>query len=112
MASEFIDKNRLAFETFDKENPDVYAELVRIAREAKASGLERCSIRFVLEIVRWYRQLTTHGDALFAINNNHAPFYARVIMDENDDLVGFFETRSASSDSSDSNNPNLVVNPK
>ena len=46
----------------------------------------------LFEVIRWHRALTTKGDD-FKLNNNHAPFYARLIMSKEADLEEFFNIR-------------------
>lgn len=84
---------RDAFEEFHALNPEIYEELVRQARALKAVGRERYGVKSLFEVIRWHRALTTSGDDL-KLNNNHAPFYARLIMARERDLEGFFEIRA------------------
>jgi hypothetical protein len=80
------------FWLFHADNPHVYVELVRLCRLARAKGRKRWSIDGVTEVVRWSRMVTYGED--FKINNNYRPLYARLIMEREPDLEGFFETRT------------------
>ncbi|MAF44288.1 MAG: hypothetical protein CMI54_09040 [Parcubacteria group bacterium] len=81
------------FGEFHSKNPEVYSELVRLARELKVAGRERYGIKSLFEIIRWHKAMSTIGDD-FKLNNNHAPFYARLIMRKEPDLEKFFEIRA------------------
>ena len=82
-----------SFEAFHRANPQVYSELVRLAREAKAAGYERIGIRMCWEVARWNLALRTSGSDGFKLNNNLSAQYARLIMRQERDLAGIFEIR-------------------
>jgi len=86
-----------AFWQFHRENPNVYRELVRLARQMKGAGRTRYGIASLFEVVRWHRALVT-TDLDFKINNSYRSRYARLIMDTEPDLKDFFETRRLHSD--------------
>jgi len=81
-----------AFRRFHAENPHVAQELVRLARQAKRAGATRLGMKMLFEVLRWRHTLRTGGDD-FKLNNNYHAYYARLIMSENEDLEGVFETR-------------------
>ena len=80
------------FDVFHEQNPQIYFELVKLANELKLKGRKKYGIKSLFEIIRWHRAMSTSGDE-FKLNNNHAPFYARLIMARESDLEGFFEIR-------------------
>jgi hypothetical protein len=82
-----------AFAAFHRENPDVYDELVRLARTAKERGRSRMSMRMLWEVLRYQRTLQIKGDGEYRLNNNYTSRYARLIMDREPDLEGMFELR-------------------
>ena len=82
------------FLEFHDENPDVYAELVELARGVLRSGRTKWGIKAALEVLRWSR-LQTRGE-VFKLNNSFAPLYARMVMDRNPDLAGLFSLRERS----------------
>jgi hypothetical protein len=86
------------FETFHAANPQVYKALVTLARKAKARGKTRVGIKALVEVVRWELSLETAGDFEFKVNNSHAPHFARLIMAQEPDLAGIFETRRSTAD--------------
>lgn len=81
------------FEEFHKNNPEVYEELVRLARQMKARGHKRIGIKMLWEVLRWERAMKTTDQTEWKLNNNYTSRYARLIMEKEPDLKGFFVTR-------------------
>lgn len=88
------------FQRFHDAHPEIYADLVRMARTAKNAGHVRYSIAALFEVLRWERTVLNDGsnetgppDA-FKLNNNLRSRYARLIMREVSDLDDFFEVRA------------------
>ena len=81
-----------AFWRFHRENPRVWDELITLARSLKRRGLQHYGIGALFEVIRFRCALET-TDIEFNLNNNHRALYARQIMEECDDLNGFFEIR-------------------
>lgn len=81
-----------AFVRFHAENPHVYVDLVRLARQAKRRDVSKIGIGMLFEVLRWGRLLQTRGDD-FKLNNNFRAYYARMIMLREPDLDGIFELR-------------------
>jgi hypothetical protein len=83
------------FADFHAGNPDVYSELVSLARLARGRGLRRYGIGQLWEVLRWQRFMRTRDDNTRGakLNNDYRSRYARLIMDHEPDLDGFFETR-------------------
>ncbi len=81
------------FRSFHREHPEVYGELVRRARMMTARGFHHYGISALYELVRWHFQMERGPDELFKCNNNYKPYYARLILKQEPDLAGFFETR-------------------
>lgn len=92
MTSAF-EERQAAFEKFHRENPILYAELVRLAREAKAAGAERLGIRQLWERLRWWLRFEVKRDGDYGLNDHLTAHYSRLIMDREPDLANFFETR-------------------
>lgn len=83
------------FQEFHDSNPAVYTELVAMARQMKARGYHTIGIELLCAAYRWNRMLNTTADAYnFKINNNFTSRYARLIMTQEEDLDGFFQTRT------------------
>jgi hypothetical protein len=79
------------FEDFHAVHPEVYRELVRLARVAKSRGRRRYSIDALMHVVRWTFDFEHDGE--FKINNDFSSRYARLIAEREPDLADFFETR-------------------
>lgn len=74
-----------------RENPGVYAEIVRRVRRVRDAG-NRVGIKAVFESIRWDQSVRTVGDD-WKMNNSYAAPVARIVMEREADLDGFFETR-------------------
>lgn len=85
------------FARFHAENPDVYRELRELALAGRRRGLKRLGMKALFEIVRWNRALATRGEE-FRLNNNFTAHYARLLMEQEPELVGIFETRGSEAD--------------
>lgn len=94
-AAERARKSSLAarFRLFHRENPVVYKLLVQFARELKGKGHASAGIALIWERMRWEVMLSTTTDP-FKLNNDYRSRYARLIMEQEPDLAGFFETRA------------------
>ena len=82
------------FLEFHRKNPKVYELLVQYARRARERGYKTYGIGALWEIVRWDWNvfLKTAGTEL-KLNNNFRSRYARLIMQQEPDLEGFFHLR-------------------
>ena len=80
------------FAEFHATNPNVYAELVTLARQARQAGRRKIGIKMLYEVCRWLRFIATVGDE-YKLNNNYHSRYARLIMHNETDLVNIFELR-------------------
>ena len=84
---------REKFEVFHGVNPSVYAQLRKRAIRAKRRGFKP-GMRCLFELLRWgHGMRIDQGDDEFRLNNNYTPFYARLLMDREPELAGFFEIR-------------------
>lgn len=81
------------FWEFHRAHPAVYQHLRRFALEAKARGRERLGIKAIWERLRWYVAVEARDVDGFKLNNNYTSRYARLLMRQERDLEGFFETR-------------------
>lgn len=86
-----IDMN---FRKFHGKHPDVYDAVCHLARQAKRAGRDQIGIGMLWEVLRWQTFIAA-GDERepYKLNNNYRSRYARLVMDMEDDLGGFFETR-------------------
>lgn len=86
------------FAEFNQANPHVYWTLLRLAREARARGRTKVGIKMLYEVCRWEMTLQTSGDEEYKLNNNFTSRYARLLMQHNPELAGFFEIRAMASE--------------
>lgn len=87
----FGDRIDAEFSHFLAQNPHVYSAVVRLAREAKDAGFP-CGIATIWERLRWHYGVEIRGGT-FRLNNNYRSRMARLVMDNEPDLRGFFEIR-------------------
>lgn len=85
------DNIQVAFEKFHAANPEVYRKLVNLARTVKVTH-DTYGIESLFARLRWHFEFETTGD-YFKLNNNFRSRYARLVMEQEPDLKGFFRTR-------------------
>lgn len=85
------------FLDFHLQNPNVYEELVRLAREAKSLGRTKVGIRMIWEVTRWNLTIKVVPNSDFKLNDHYHSRYARLIMGIEKDLSGVFELRELKS---------------
>lgn len=85
---------RARFEAFHTEHPEVYRQLVQLARQWVSVGRRRLGIATLFERLRWEWHIAGLTDVDgYKLNNSFRALYARKIMAEHPDLDGLFETR-------------------
>lgn len=84
------------FKAFVEQNPHVIDTLTRLAREARARGMTKVGVKMLWEIARWEAITSTTGDE-WKLNNSFHSRAARLVMEREPDLAGFFETRELKS---------------
>ena len=91
-----LNKWEAKWRQFHAENPGVYELVKRFAYEAIAKDRNHYSIMTVIQRIRWHTEIETTGDT-FKINNNFAPYYARLFHADHPKHDGFFKTRMLTS---------------
>lgn len=87
------------FEEFDRQHPEVYRALVRLAREWVSVGGSKLGIATLFERLRWEWHVAGLRDSDgYKLNNSYRALYARKIMALEPDLVDLFETRVLSTE--------------
>jgi hypothetical protein len=81
------------FREFHLEHPEVYNELVKLARTWQANGSDKLGIATLFEVLRWNSHLNPQRTGGYKLNNNYRALYARKIMEQESDLNGLFEIR-------------------
>lgn len=80
------------FETFHKDNPVVYRQLVALAIEwldqHQAAGM-----KMLWEVLRWQLSIDIHTGEEFKLNNNFTSRYARMLLDDFPEWEGRIKTR-------------------
>lgn len=79
------------FREYHEANPHVYAALRKFALEAR-SCRRRMGMKAIVERARWETTVTARQSS-FKLDNTMTSFYARLLMDLEPALRGFFETR-------------------
>jgi len=80
------------FWRFHEANPQVYRQLRRLAFEAVRKGRNKIGMKMLFEVLRWEVWMQTEGED-WKLNNSYTSRYARLLMDQERDLAGLFETR-------------------
>jgi hypothetical protein len=82
------------FLDFHRQNPHVYARLRELCVQVRRRGVRRFGIRTVWERLRWHAQFeTSRPPEEWKLNNNYTRHYARLLMAQEPELRGMFETR-------------------
>lgn len=94
LAPECVEGGTIAeqFASFHRLNPHVYMAITSIAREIKREGRSHSSMKRVFETLRDKFACTTRGDR-WKLNNNYTAHHARLVMEREPDLAGFFSLR-------------------
>lgn len=88
------------FLAFHRANPQIYRELVRLAREARTYGQDRVGIRMIWEVLRWnVITQTVDLSSDYKLNDHYHSLYSRFIMSKEKGLRGIFEIRGSGSGS-------------
>lgn len=94
-----IDAIRERFDEFHADHPEVYVQLVELARQWVSVGHAKLGISTLFEKLRWEWHVSGLRDSQgYKLNNDYRALYARKIMAENPDLAGVFETRRLSTE--------------
>ena len=89
----FTDSPADRFMAFHRANPHVYKTLVIKARQWRRRHPNRTvGIRMLWEAMRWGLLMQTDAED-YKLNDHYTSFYARMILDCEPDLKGFFNIR-------------------
>jgi hypothetical protein len=81
------------FARWAAKNPDIIRLLLKFALEAKQAGFNRFGIAAIVERARWEVNFVSRGDEPFKISNDFKSRLARLLMEMEPTLEGFFELR-------------------
>lgn len=87
------DRIEREFNEFHAQHPEVYTQLVQLARTWKKNGTAKLGIATLFEVLRWNSHLNPDKTGGYKLNNNYRALYARKIMQREPDLDGLFELR-------------------
>jgi hypothetical protein len=96
MKNVVVDRITIKFNEFHAANPEVYHELVALARNLIRFGYTSYGIGALFEVLRYNRSIQTVGST-FKLNNDFRALYSRMIMEKEPDLANFFVTRARTS---------------
>jgi hypothetical protein len=82
---------RERFLVYHAECPVVWEMFKKFTYEALNAGCKNIGSKMIVERIRW--ETNVMGNDGFKINNDHAPYYARVFMELFPEHDGFFRTR-------------------
>lgn len=84
-----------AFWKFHEAHPAVYTELRDLCRAWVSKGIGRWSMWGAFSVLRWERRMAGLPDPEeeYKLNNNYTSYYARLLMQQEPELVGLFEIR-------------------
>lgn len=91
-----FDKIETEFDKYHRENPAIFQMFSRFAFEAIGKGRKHIGANAIIERMRWETMIEGNDD--FKVNNNYAPFYARLFMRVNPEHSGIFEIRKSRAD--------------
>lgn len=84
------------FKKFHAENPSVYDNLVRLAREFRRKGNNhnrKMGIAMIYETLRWQYYMNVDSEEEYKLSNDYRACYARLMMDTEPDLQDAFNLR-------------------
>lgn len=87
------DRTRADFEAFHAAHPEAFDLFLSFVRELRAQGVRKSSARMIVERMRWECAVNPDRHGGFKLNDHIAPHYARLAMERDPALRGFFETR-------------------
>jgi hypothetical protein len=94
---------------FHKRHPEVWKMFLRFTFDMINAGYKNGSSMMVIQRIRWETGIVENRGADFKVNNNFAPWYARLFMHYYPEHDGFFRTRRmASQDAPATNLPPLM----
>lgn len=82
------------FWEFHAAHPEVYRKLRDLALQMRRRGVQQYGIAGLFEVLRWRETLRTRDADGFKLNNSLRSFYARLLMEKEPELKGFFEVRT------------------
>jgi hypothetical protein len=87
------------FARFNAGNPQVYDSLVSLARQFRSRQPDaKLGIAMLYEVLRWNYYMATDSEEPYKLSNDFRACYARLIMEQEEDLAGIFQTKKSVAD--------------
>ena len=86
------------FKMYHERNPLVYKGLRRLALQLKRRGRKHYGIKGLFEVLRWEHARLSADDEPLKLNNAFTASYARLLMQQEPELQGFFRLRVSASE--------------
>tara|TARA_R100001510_G_C7653488_1_gene211730 strand:+ start:1689 stop:2033 length:345 start_codon:yes stop_codon:yes gene_type:complete len=86
------------FKMYHERNPLVYIGLRRLALQLKRRGRKHYGIKGLFEVLRWEHARLSADDEPLKLNNAFTASYARLLMQQEPELQGFFRLRVSASE--------------
>lgn len=87
------------FAKFHLANPDVYNCLVNLARQFREKRRDsKIGIAMLYEVLRWNYYMSVDSQEEYKLSNDFRACYARLIMAQEPDLAGIFQTKQSIAD--------------
>lgn len=87
------------FKRFHAANRHVYDALVNLARQFRQRRADsKIGIGMLYEVLRWNYYMTTESEDDYKLSNDFRACYARLIMSQEPDLKGIFQTKQSVAD--------------
>jgi hypothetical protein len=102
------DQIREAFEKYHVSNPGVWELFEKFAMQVIGAGREHYSSAAIFQQIRWHYTITTSGEEV-KINNNFAPYYARLFHAKHPQHSKFFRNRIMITKQQPACKPNIQV---
>lgn len=93
-ASEYSEASYRDFASYREANPNLEGLLTDLALSLRRKGWLKCSVKLMWEFVRWDPKFRTPGGLKYKLPNEYTADYARLLMAQEPELVGFFELRT------------------
>ncbi len=82
------------FADYDRANPEIYREFVRLAHQVKAAGHKHYGGKGLIEVMRYHRAVDGRPGDPFKLNNVFTSRFVRKAIAEFPEFAEFFETRT------------------
>ena len=77
--------------TFTMKTPQIAKIMTQFAKQLIHKGFRQYSMYSLFNRVRWHVEVETKGDGTFKLNNNFAPYYARLPDGYRANVAGFLQ---------------------